>query len=142
MIGFASLILAVWWTRKFGTATAVGLIATVINFVLTPGAVHFLGFTVASIVFDVLVRLIGYKNSFHRSLVSTISLIVVSVLSAAVAGLIIGSFFMPVQALASWGGVLGWAALHAFGGVIGGLIGAPLTTALTLRGIPAATVQR
>jgi hypothetical protein len=142
LIGFASLILAVWWTRKFGTATAVGLIATVINFIFRPDAFFFLGFTIASFVFDVLTRLLGYKNCFERALIGTVSLVLFSVLSAAVAGSIIGLFFMPAPALVRWGGVLGWAALHAVGGVIGGLIGAPLTTALTARGIPAATMQR
>lgn len=125
LIGFASLILAVWWTRKFGTATAVGIIATVINFLFRPDAFFFLGFTVASLVFDVLTRLLGYRNCFERALTGTVSLVLISVFSAALAGSIIGLFFMPAPALTSWGGVLGWAALHAVGGVIGGIIGAP-----------------
>jgi len=141
LIGFASLILAVWWTRKFGTATAVGIIATVINFVFRPDAFFFLGFTVASFVFDVFTRLLGYRNCFERPLIGTVSLVLISVFSAAVAGSIIGWVFSPPN-LASWGGVIGWVALHAVGGVIGGVIGAPLTTALTARGIPAPTEQR
>jgi len=142
LIGFTSLILAVWWTRKFGTATAVGLIATVINFLFRPDAFFFLGFTVASFFFDVLTRLWGYRNCFERALTGTVSLVLISVFSATVAGSIIGLFFMPAPALASWGGVLVWVALHAVGGIIGGFIGAPLTAALTARGIPTATVQR
>ncbi len=59
----------------------------------------------------------------------------VSVLSAAVAGLIIGTFFMAAPALARWGGVLGWAGLHAAGGVIGGFIGITLVTGLSTRGV-------
>jgi hypothetical protein len=135
MIGFAVLILTVWWTRKFGAATAVGLIATVINFVFNPGGVHFLGFTVASIVFDIAAKLIGYDRSFKNSLFATVSMLPVSVLSAAVAGLNIGTFFMAAPALARWGGVLGWAGLHAAGGVIGGIIGIVLVTGLTTRGV-------
>jgi len=142
LIGFASLILAVWWTRKFGTATAVGLIATVINFLFRPDAFFFLGFTAASFIFDVLARLVGYRNFFERALTGTVGLVLISVFSASVAGSLIGLFFMPAPDVARWGGVLVWVALHAVGGVIGGLIGAPLTTALTTRGIPAATVQR
>jgi hypothetical protein len=144
LIGFSSLTLAVWWTRKFGTATAVGLIATVINFSFPtrPDSVFFLGFTVASFVFDVLARLVGYRSLFEKALTGTVSLVLISVLSAAVAGSIIGSFFMSATALAGVGGVLGWAALHAVGGVIGGFVGAPLATALTKRGIPAPTSQR
>jgi len=144
LIGFSSLTLAVWWTRKFGTAAVVGLIATVINFLFPtrPDSVFFLGFTLASFVFDVLTRLVGYRNCFEKALTGTVSLVLISVLSAAVAGSIIGLFFMPASALATRGGVLGWAALHAVGGVIGGFVGAPLTAALTARGIPAATMQR
>ncbi|MEM2478557.1 MAG: hypothetical protein QXF13_06035, partial [Thermoproteota archaeon] len=52
MIGFMSLILAVWWVRKLGTASVVGIVATIINFIFRPGATHFLGFTAASVVFD------------------------------------------------------------------------------------------
>ena len=142
MIGFPSLIVAVWWTRKFGAATTVGLIATIVNFVFRPDAFFFLGFTAASVAFDVLTRLIGYSNVFERVFVGMTSLVFVSVFSAAVAGSIIGLFFMTAQALAPWGGVLGWAGLHAVGGVIGGIIGAPLIAALTARGIPSPTMQK
>jgi len=40
---------------------------------------------------------------------------------------------MADPALATWGGVAGWAALHAVGGVIGGIIGATLVIALAAR---------
>ena len=45
MIGFALLSLTVWWVRKLGAATSVGLISTVINFIFNPSGFHFLGFT-------------------------------------------------------------------------------------------------
>jgi len=135
MIGFAILTLTVWWVRKFGAATAVGLIATVVNFVFNPGGFHFLGFTVASIAFDIAAKLIGYNRSFKNSLFATASMLPVSVLSAALAGLIIGTFFMAAPALAKWGGVLSWAGLHAIGGVIGGIIGIVLVVSLATRGV-------
>jgi len=135
MIGFAILILTVWWIRKLGAVTAVGLIATVINFVFNPGGVHFLGFTAAAVVFDITTKLIGYDRGFKNSLSATVSMLPVSALSATVAGLIIGTFFMVAPALAKWGGVLGWAGLHAVGGVIGGLIGIALVASLATRGI-------
>ena len=56
LIGFTCLIVAVWWTRKLGTATTVGLISTVINFILRPAATHFVGFLAASILFDITTR--------------------------------------------------------------------------------------
>lgn len=135
LIGFATLTLALWWIRKFGVATVVGLIATVINFVFNPYGVHFLGFTVASIVFDVTTKLVGYDRSFKNSLFTTVSMLFVSVLSATVAGLIIGTFFLTAPVLTQWGGVMGWAGLHAVGGVVGGFIGITLVTGLASRGV-------
>lgn len=135
VIGFSALILAVWWVRKLGTATFVGFIALIINMLVRPTALHFFGFFATSIVFDILVCLGGYKRLFEKRFFGSISLFMISVFSAAVAGLIIGSFFMPPVALTKWGGVLGWAVLHSIGGVIGGAIGVSLMNALIARGI-------
>jgi len=142
MIGFATLTLTVWWVRKFGAASAVGFIATVINFMFNPGGFHFLGFTAASIVFDITTKLTGYDRGFKNSLFTTASMLPLSVLSAAVAGLIIGTFFMAAPALAKWGGVLGWAGLHAVGGVIGGGIGISLVISLVTRGVQRMEVKK
>ena len=62
LIGFTVLIIAVWWTRKFGAITVIGLVATGISFVLNPGGIHFLGFAAASFVFDLLTRFIGIQQ--------------------------------------------------------------------------------
>ncbi|MBS7632677.1 hypothetical protein KEJ15_03525 [Candidatus Bathyarchaeota archaeon] len=142
MIGFAVLILSAWWIRKFGAVTAVGLIATVVNFVFNPGGFHFLGFTAASIVLDAMTRLAGYDRCFKSSLSTMVSMFSVSVLSAAVAGLIISIFFMVAPALARWGGVLGWAGLHAVGGIVGGFVGITLVTGLSIRGVRRVGVKR
>lgn len=135
IIGFSALILAIWWTRKLGTATFVGLIALIINMFLRPTALHFFGFFAASIVFDILTFFSGYKRLFEKRLFGSIALFVNAVLSAAFAGLVIGSFFMEPMALNRWGGVLSWAGLHAIGGVLGGAIGVFLINALISRGI-------
>jgi hypothetical protein len=142
MIGFAVLSVTVWWVRKLGAATLIGLIATVINFIFNPGGVFFLGFTAASIVFDVVAWLARYDVYFKKTSLTAISLFSVSVLSAAVAGFIIGTYFMAAQALAKWGGVLGWAGLHAVGGIIGGFIGIALVTGLVARGLPRIGAKR
>jgi len=136
LIGFTALTISVWWTKKLGAITMVGIIATIINFILNPGAVHFLGFTAASVVFDALARFVGYQNSFRSSICTMISMTAISTLSATVAGLIIGTFFMAAPALSKWGGVMGWAILHGVGGVIGGIIGANLVIALSSRIAP------
>jgi hypothetical protein len=134
LIGFSSLILAVWWSRKIGTSSFVGFIALIINLIIRPGALQFFGFLAASILFDVLTYTSGYDLLFRKKLTGSIILFVISVVSAAFAGLIIGSFFMVPAALAQWGGVLGWSGLHAIGGVIGGAIGITIMNALNLRG--------
>lgn len=139
LIGFAALILAAFWVRKLGTATFVGLIALIINVMVRPTALHFFGFFAASIVFDILVFLSGYHRIFTKRLVGSAALFIISVFSAAVAGLIIGSFFMPSPALTQWGGVVGWAGLHATGGVIGGTIGITIMNALSVRGLTPTT---
>lgn len=133
LIGFAVLALTVWWTAKFGVATLVGLVATVVNFVFNPTGFQFLGFTAASAVFDITTRLIGYSNCFRNSTSTTVSVLFGSALSGTVAGLIIGSFFLPEATLARWGGVLGWAGLHMIGGILGAFIGVLLITGLNTR---------
>lgn len=133
LIGFSMLTLAAWWMRKLGAVTMVGLVATAINFLFNPGGIHFLGFTAASVVFDLVITLAGYDNSFRKP-VRTIAVIMpISILSAALAGYIIGTFFMVPSALVGSGGVLGWAGLHAVGGVLGGAIGTFVVIALTVR---------
>lgn len=136
MIGFAVLSITVWWVRKLGAAAVVGLIATAISFIFNPGGVFFLGFTAGSIVFDIVAWLARYNVYFKKTFLTAISLFFVSVLSASVAGFIIGTYFMAGPALAKWGGVLGWAGLHAVGGIIGGFIGVTLVTGLVARGFP------
>jgi hypothetical protein len=133
LIGFSVLIIAAWWIRKFGAIIIVGLFATVINFALVPGAVHFLGFTVASIFFDVAISLVGFNTPFSRKAYTVASMMPISIGSAALAGYIIGTFFMAGPALVPVGGVLGWAGLHVIGGIVGGAIGTSLVTGLDAR---------
>lgn len=142
MIGFAVLSITIWWVRKPGAATTVGLIATVINFIFNPSGIFFLGFTAASIVFDAVSWLARYNSYFKKTFLTTVSLFSFSVLSAAVAGFIIGTCFMAGPALARWGGVAGWAGLHAMGGVIGGVIGAGLIAGLIARNIQTPNTKR
>ncbi len=133
MVGFAILILTVWWIGKFGAVTMVGLTATIVNLVLNPAGVQFLGFTAASIVFDIAATIIGYNRGLKKPLLFKISMLSVSVLSGSVAGLIIGTFFMASSALVTWGGVIGWVGLHAAGGLVGAAIGVVLVKALLAR---------
>jgi len=134
MVGTSLLILTVWWTRKPGAAALMGILATILNFMLRPGATHFLGFTAASIVFDATARAVSYKNSLDRRLVSSVILVAFSLLSTLVAGVIIGSFFMNPMFLSNmFGGVAFFAALHGAGGLIGGALGVTIVRGLEAR---------
>ncbi len=134
IIGFSILILAAWWIRKFGAITIIGLIATAINFGLG-GNIHFIGFTIASIFFDFATRIIGYNISFKKPSLTSPIMIIISILSAALAGFLIGTFFLASPVLVNWGGVFGWALLHSIGGLIGGAIGTLLIISLNSRKI-------
>ncbi len=132
-IGFSVLTLGAWWIRKTGAITLIGLIATIINFIFNPAGFQFLGFTAASIIFDITIGLIGHNNVFSKHSVTLTSIILISTLSAALAGYLIGTFFMTAQALTAWGGALGWASIHAAGGIIGGILGVLMVTSLKTR---------
>jgi len=134
-IGFSVLTIGAWWIRKTGAITIIGLIATVINFIFNPGGFQFLGFMAASILFDASMGLVGYDAIFKKHTLTIISVMIVSTLSAALAGYLIGTFFMATPALIAWGGVFGWASLHAAGGIIGGAIGISMVTSLKSRKI-------
>ncbi len=137
LIGFAILTVDLWWIRKLGAITVIGFAATIINFIFNPIGTHFLGFTAASIVFDVMSRFAGYDNFFKNSLCTMSMAVTISTISAAVAGLIIGVFFMAGPALVAWNGVLGWVGLHVIGGVIGGSIGSIMVNMLVSRKVSA-----
>ena len=133
LIGFTVLTLGIWWVRKFGAIIVIGLVATVINLAINPTGAHFLGFTAASFVFDILTRIIGYNNIFKNSTLIILTLLSVSIISAAAAGYLIATFFMAGSVLANWGGAIVWVGLHAIGGIIGGSIGVSLVIALSSR---------
>jgi len=128
LLGFVSLILVAWWTRRFGAASLTGILVTVLTLMFRPSETHMIGFTVASILFDILTRTVSYRNSFDKPLPSTLSLISFSTICAGIVGLIIGSFFLDIKiALEVFAG------MHAGGGFIGGIVGLVLVRALTVR---------
>jgi hypothetical protein len=128
VLGFVTLTLATWWTRKLGTASLTGLLVAVLTLTLRPNALYMFGFITASILFDILTRLVGYQNSIEKPLPSIVSIISFSTICAGVAGLIIGRFFLEFpMALELFAG------LHATGGFIGGAVGITIIRALMAR---------
>jgi hypothetical protein len=138
LLAFAALALVVWWTRRFGAASLTGVVFGVLSLVLRPGAFFNSAFIVAAVAFDLLTRAVGYDRMFKKPLVSSIAAVVISIVCAALAGLIIGALFMN---LATFPAIVTFASLHAIGGLIGGLVGAMIVTTLKARRIEPGAVR-
>jgi len=132
MLAFMALILVIWWTRKFGAASLVGLVVATMTLIITPTASQMLGFVVATILFDVVTRFLGYERLLKNLTWGGIVLVVISVLCAGLAGAIIGASFMGFKTLQA---ILAFGGLHAMGGLIGGIIGVIVVKALVARRI-------
>jgi len=128
LLGFITLTLATWWTRRFGAASLTGLLVAGLTLGLRPNALYMFGFIAASIFFDILTRLVGYHNSLDKPLPSIVSIISFSTICAGLAGLIIGRFFLEFPVALEW-----FAGLHAVGGFIGGVVGVTIIRALVAR---------
>lgn len=141
MLGVSALILVAWWVRKPGVASFLGVLATVLNFVLRPDATHFVGFTVACVFFDVVLSALGYGTVIEGGMKSSIILVVISVVSTSIVGFIISSFFMNPNFLrVTFGSVYLFAAIHGAGGLIGAVLGVTIVRGLESRSIfPAST---
>jgi len=66
-----------------------GVVGTLLNLIIRPGASHFLGFAAATVMFNFATAIIGYENVFNRG-ARAFSLVVVSVTSTTVASINIG----------------------------------------------------
>ncbi len=132
MLAFMALILVIWWTRKFGAASLVGLVVAGMTLIVTPTAFQMLGFVVAVMVFDVVTRFLGYERLFKNLAWGGFVLVVISVLCAGLAGAIIGASFMGFKTLQA---ILAFGGLHAIGGLIGGILGVVVVKALVARRI-------
>ena len=136
MLGLATLSLVVWWVRKPGATAMVGIIATVISLVLNPGGLQFLGFTGASLAFEALTLILGYDRLLKGNAMGWGLLLLSSFLSATVAGVIIGTFFMAPAFLSSaFGGIAFFTALHGLGGLVGGAVGVVIVKGLEKRNV-------
>lgn len=132
MIGAIALIIAIWWTRKIGIATMVGIITTLLTLLFRPAALHMLGFTTASIIIDVLTKIVGYERCFKKLLGEILFIIPILAFSTFIAGLIIGRFFMTFPTMIA---IIIFGGLHAIGGIIGAIIGIIIIEALKRRKI-------
>src|SRR4030043_2280471 len=121
---FFTLLLSTWIISKFGVASIVGIIGSVITFMLNSQSQVF-GFTAAAILFDMLMA-----ASQHRIRVKVFNLIFVglaTLVSAYFAGVIIGLFFMARSA--DWGLTI-WGGWHLIGGIISVVVAIPVVGVL------------
>jgi len=130
LIVFFPIILSVWIIRRFGGATGVGIISTLVVLFLNPGLFFVIGFAVSSFIFDLLLFVIKHKVTFEIKNILAVSLS--TILSFYVAGFIIG--------LALTNGSLQlafsvWGPLHVVGGAIGLIISYPILAALERTGV-------
>jgi len=133
-VGIILLILVMWWVGKFGAIITTGIIATIISLILYPIGTQFLGFTSASVVFDVLTRAIGIQKSPEKSVPKLTGIFLTALASTAVAGVIIGYLFTSSSfLLTTFGSITFFVVLHVIGGAIGGTIGIAVIKALSTR---------
>jgi len=126
---FVTLIIAIWIIGKFGGASAIGIIGSLI--VMGIRAKPFqLGFLASAIIFDILCLIIQHKPL--KGIGNVLGLSVITVTSAYIAGIIIGTVFMAGDiwwALTFWGG---W---HAVGGLLSVIIALPIIGSLEKAGV-------
>jgi len=126
---FVTLIIAIWIIGKFGGASTIGIIGSLI--VMGIRAKPFqLGFLASAIIFDILCLIIQHKPL--KGIGNVLGLSVITVTSAYIAGIIIGTVFMAGDiwwALTFWGG---W---HAVGGLLSVIIALPIIGSLEKAGV-------
>ena len=126
---FLTLIIAVWIIGKFGGASAIGIIGSLIVMGIRSAPFQ-LGFLASAIIFDILCLAVRHKPL--KGTLNALGLSIFTIISAYIAGVIIGVFFMAGSvywALTFWGG---W---HAIGGLLSVIIALPIIGALEKAGV-------
>lgn len=126
---FLTLIIAVWIIGKFGGASAIGIIGSLIVMGIRSAPFQ-LGFLASAIIFDILCLAVRHKPL--KGTLNILGLSIFTIISAYIAGVIIGVFFMAGSvywALTFWGG---W---HAVGGLLSVIIALPIIGALEKAGV-------
>jgi hypothetical protein len=117
---FFTLLFATWATGKYGAASAVGIIGSIIVF-LAGGPLPVLSFAATSLLFDALLTATHHKLRANRY--SMGMTVLATAISAYTAGIITGIFILnqPFEyAVTVWGG---WTLL---GGILGAAITLPI----------------
>jgi hypothetical protein len=131
---YFTLMLVTWATGRFGTASLVGVIGSMI-ILLTRASPHIIGFAASAILFDILM----YVNH-HKLSAKAYNMIVaasVTAVSAYFAGVVIGVFFMngPVTSGTLEWALFFWGGLHLIGGIISIALTLPVIAVLERAGV-------
>jgi hypothetical protein len=120
IIVFVTLLLTAWATGKYGAASAVGVIGSIIV-VLAGGALPILSFAATSLLFDII--LIASHHQLKLKPYNMGIAVIATATSAYLAGVITGILILnqPAQFAATV-----WGAWTLFGGILGAAITLPI----------------
>ncbi len=130
LIVFFPIVLSVWIVGRFGAATGVGIISTLIVLFLNSSLFFVVGFAIAAFIFDLLLFIVNHKVTFKISNILAVSLS--AILSFYIAGFIIGLILTSGSFQLS---LIFWAPLHTIGGALSLIISYPLLAALERTGV-------
>jgi hypothetical protein len=117
---FFTLLLVTWITGKFGTASLVGLIGSILV-LLVGGPLPVVGFAASAIVFDLLMS--ANRHKIYPKVYNMVVAALVTAISAYFAGVVIGIFVM--NQTVEWT-LTFWSGWHLIGGIISATVALPL----------------
>jgi len=110
---FFTILLVTWAVGKFGAASMVGIIGSIIIYLISASP-HIIGFAASAIVFDLLMSANHHK--LHVKAYNMVIAALATIVSAYFAGVIIGVFFTEGATL-EWA-ITMWGGLHLVGGIV------------------------
>jgi hypothetical protein len=123
---FFTLLLVTWITGRFGTASIVGIIGSIIIFMINASP-HIIGFAISAILFDIL--MLANRHKIHLKAYNLTVAALVTMISAYFAGAIIGIFFTEGKSLTAetvqWA-LTFWGGWHLVGGILSVIITLPI----------------
>src|SRR3990170_6046305 len=121
IIVFFTLLLATWATGKYGAASAVGIIGSIVV-LLAGGPLPVLSFAATSLLFDLILTACHHK--LKTKLYNIGIAVLATAISAYTAGVITGVFFIPNSTLLFATTV--WGSWTLLGGILGAAITLPI----------------
>jgi hypothetical protein len=122
---FFTLLLVAWATGRFGTASLVGIVGSVVV-LMVGGPLPNAGFAASAVVFDILMTTIHHKLNTKARNVAAATL--VCAVSAYFAGVVIGVFLMnkPLDGGTLYAALTFWGGWHLVGGIASAAITLPI----------------